>query len=216
MSEAAKINAAIAAAMGEIQPVAKDGTNAHQGYGFASIDAFMQLCRPILAKHGLHPNVDCVSSDIVSVGNKSWASNAYRITMRHSSGEATEPAGIHVYLPLTGAQTSGSAQSYAVKQYLRGLLLISTGDKDDADLAPAGPEDGYDATPAQQPRSLGDQWTAWADWAVAQIAACTTADQLDALDKQTDADSDRCAIEAPEEYERIKQASETKIKELQK
>lgn len=215
MSEAAKINAAIAAAMGEIQPVAKDGTNAHQGYGFASIDAFMQLCRPILAKHGLHPNVDCVSSDIVSVGNKTWASNAYRITMQHSSGEATEPAGIHVHLPLTGAQTSGSAQSYAVKQYLRGLLLISTGDKDDADLAPAGPEDGYDATPAQQPQSLGDAWTAWTDWAVAQIAACRTAEELEAFDTQIDADSDRCAIEAPEQYERLKQASETKIKELQ-
>ena len=214
MSEAAKINAAIAAAMGDIQPVAKDGKNSHQGYDFASIDAFMQLCRPILAKHGLHPNVDCVSSDIVSVGNKTWASNAYRITMQHSSGEATEAAGIHVHLPLTGAQTSGSAQSYAVKQYLRGLLLISTGDKDDADLAPAGPEDGYDATPAE-PQSLGDAWTAWTDWAVAQIAACKTADELEAFDTQIDADSDRCAIEAPEQYERLKQASETKIKELQ-
>ena len=210
----AKINAAIAAAMGEIQPVAKDGKNSHQGYDFASIDAFMQLCRPILAKHGLHPNVDCVSSDIVSVGNKTWASNAYRITMQHSSGEATEAAGIHVHLPLTGAQTSGSAQSYAVKQYLRGLLLISTGDKDDADLAPAGPEDGYDATPAE-PQSLGDAWTAWTDWAVAQIAACKTAEELEAFDTQIDADSDRCAIEAPEQYERLKQASETKIKELQ-
>ena len=215
MSEAAKINAAIAAAMGEIQPVVKDGKNTHQNYDFASIDRFLQLCRPILAAHGLHPNVDCVSSEIVAVGNKTWASNAYRITMHHSSGEFTQPAGIQVHLPLTGAQTSGSAQSYAVKQYLRGLLLISTGDKDDPDFAPVGPDDGYDAT-AAEPQSLGDQWTAWANQIVAQIAACTTADQLDALDKQTDADSDRCAIEAPEEYERIKQASETKIKELQK
>ena len=214
MSEAAKINAAIAAAMGEIQPVVKDGKNSHQGYDFASIDAFMQLCRPILAAHGLHPNVDCVSSEIVAVGNKTWASNAYRITMHHSSGEFTQPAGIHVHLPLTGAQTSGSAQSYAVKQYLRGLLLITTGDKDDADLAPAGPEDGYDATPAE-PQSLGDAWTAWADYAVAQIAACKTAEELEAFDTQIDADSDRCAIEAPEQYERLKQASETKIKELQ-
>ena len=215
MSEASKINAAIASAMAEIQPVAKDRKNSHQGYDFASIDAFMQLCRPILAKHGLHPNVDCVSSDIVSVGNKTWASNAYRITMRHSSGEATEPAGTHVHLPLTGAQTSGSAQSYAVKQYLRGLLLISTGDKDDADLAPAGPDEGYDATPAE-PQSLGDQWTAWTDWAVAQIAACKTAEELTAFDTQIDADSDRCAIEAPEEFERIKRACDKKLEELNK
>jgi hypothetical protein len=175
----------------------------------------LQLCRPILANNGLHPNVNCVSSDIITVNNKTWASNAYRIIMQHSSGEATEPAGIHVHLPLTGAQTSGSAQSYAVKQYLRGLLLISTGDKDDADLSPVGPDEGFDATPAE-PQSLGDQWTAWTDYAVAQIAACKTAEELEAFDTQIDAESDRCAIQAPEEYERIKQASETKIKELQK
>ena len=214
MSETTKINTAIASAMGEIQPVAKDGKNAHAGYDFASIDKFLQLCRPILANHGLHLNVDCVSSDVITVNNKTWASNAYRIIMQHSSGEATDPAGIHVHLPLTGAQTSGSAQSYAVKQYLRGLLLISTGDKDDPDLAPAGPEDGFDATPAE-PQSLGDAWAVWTDWAVAQIAACHTAEELEAFDTQIDADSDRCAIEAPEQYERLKQASETKIKELQ-
>ena len=215
MSEVSKINAAIAAAMGQIQPLEKDGKNTHQNYDFASIDKFLQLCRPILAAHGLHPNVDCVSSEIVAVGNKTWSSNAYRIIMQHSSGEATEPAGIHVHLPLTGAQTSGSAQSYAVKQYLRGLLLISTGDKDDPDFAPVGPDDGFDATPAE-PQSLGDQWTAWTDYAVAQIAACKTVEELEAFDTQIDAESDRCAIQAPEEYERIKQASETKIKELQK
>jgi hypothetical protein len=48
-------------------------------------------------------------------------------------------------LPLTGAQTSGSAQSYAVKQFLRGLLMISTGDKDDVDFKPQAPQDGVDA-----------------------------------------------------------------------
>jgi hypothetical protein len=43
---------------------------------------------------------------------------------------------------VTGAQTSGSAQSYALKQYLRGLLLISTGEKDDVDWKQQADDDG--------------------------------------------------------------------------
>lgn len=51
-----------------------------------------------------------------------------------------------------GAQAYGSAQSYALKQYWRGLLLIPTGDKDDADYAPT--EAGTISRPQQrqQPR----------------------------------------------------------------
>ena len=64
--------------------------------------------------------------------------------MQHESGESTEPSGMDVMLPLTGAQTSGSAQSYALKQFLRGLLMISTGEKDDADFDQPAPKDGVD------------------------------------------------------------------------
>ena len=38
-----------------------------------------------------------------------------------------------MFVAMTGGQTMGSAQSYALKQYLRSLLFISTGDKDDLD-----------------------------------------------------------------------------------
>ena len=34
---------------------------------------------------------------------------------------------------MTGGQSLGSSQSYILKQFLRGLLFISTGDKDDLD-----------------------------------------------------------------------------------
>ncbi len=54
--------------------------------------------------------------------------------MCHESGEETKPVQTVVSLPITGAQTSGSAQSYALKQYLRGLFLIKTGEKDDPDF----------------------------------------------------------------------------------
>jgi len=143
MSDQAKINAAINAAMGQIQKLAKGDRNQHGNYSFASVDAFLDMCRPICAEHGLHPQVDSVSTETFSAGNaKLWAKFSYKIGMGHVSGEKTDPVGMDVMLPLTGAQTSGSAQSYAVKQYLRALLLISTGERDDPDFHQPAPSDG--------------------------------------------------------------------------
>ena len=143
MTESSKINTAIASAMGQVQKLSKDDRNAHGNYSFASIDKFLDACRPILAAHGLHPNIDGVTSDTFMAGsNKLWGKFSYRISMHHESGESTEPSGMDVMLPLTGAQTSGSAQSYALKQYLRGLLLISTGEKDDVDWKQQADDDG--------------------------------------------------------------------------
>ena len=145
MTESSKINTAIASAMGQVQKLSKDDRNAHGNYSFASIDKFLDACRPILAAHGLPPNIDGVASDTFMAGsNKLWGKFSYRISMQHESGESTEPSGMDVMLPLTGAQTSGSAQSYALKQFLRGLLMISTGEKDDADFDQPAPKDGVD------------------------------------------------------------------------
>jgi hypothetical protein len=149
MSDQAKINAAINAAMGQIEKLPKNETNAHGGWSFAGIDDFLDLCRPICTAHGLHPQVDSVGTETFSAGNaKLWAKFSYKIGMGHVSGEKTDPVGMDVMLPLTGAQTSGSAQSYAVKQYLRALLLISTGERDDPDFHQPAPSDGVGAKEA--------------------------------------------------------------------
>ena len=153
--ETKQINVAINAAMAKIKQLRKDDRNPHGNYSFASIDAFLDMCRPICSEHGLHPQVNSVNSETFNAGNgKLWAKFSYLIAMGHVSGETTEPVGMDVMLPLTGAQTSGSAQSYAVKQFLRGLLLISTGDKDDVDLKPQAPEEGVEA--AQTPLDLSE------------------------------------------------------------
>ena len=157
MSDQAKINAAINAAMGQIQKLAKGDRNQHGNYSFASVDAFLDMCRPICAEHGLHPQVDSVSTETFSAGNaKLWAKFSYKIGMGHVSGEKTDPVGMDVMLPLTGAQTSGSAQSYAVKQFLRALLMISTGDKDDVDFKPQAPDDGVEAVRSAEEESAYD------------------------------------------------------------
>ena len=157
MSDQAKINAAINAAMSQIEKLPKNETNAHGGWSFAGIDDFLDLCRPICAEHGLHPQVDSVGTETFGAGNgKLWAKFSYRLAMGHVSGEKTDPVGMDVMLPLTGAQTSGSAQSYAVKQFLRALLMISTGDKDDVDFKPQAPDDGVEAAGSAEEESAYD------------------------------------------------------------
>lgn len=132
---------AIAAAVGGVKTLGKSERNKFDGYDFVSIDKFLALVNPICAEQGLFPNV-CQADvefyeNVNSKGGKSvWARFHYDITLNHKSGETFGPTRIMVSVPMNGAQASGSAQSYALKQYFRALLMIPTGDKDDADLLP--------------------------------------------------------------------------------
>ena len=133
--ERAKVNAAISKTMSAIETINKDETNQHGNYNFASIDGFLGGCRDACAANGLHPEISCIRYDPFTGNNsKQWATYTYEVVMCHESGEETKPVQTVVSLPITGAQTSGSAQSYALKQYLRGLFLIKTGEKDDPDF----------------------------------------------------------------------------------
>ena len=79
---------------------------------FASIDGFLGGCRGPCANHGLHPQINTVSyAPFAGNNNKQWATYEYEIHMAHESGEETAPVKTFVSLPITGAQTSGSAQS---------------------------------------------------------------------------------------------------------
>lgn len=159
MTDRSNVNTAIAVAMGNVTKLAKEQRNAHGNYNFASIDDFLELCRPMMAAEGLYVNISGTGAETFLAGsNKLWCKFSYIIQTCHKSGESTEEAGMDIMLPLTGAQTSGSAQSYALKQYLRGLLMISTGEADDPDFHKPAPKDGVDAlqAPAVQP-SVSDK-----------------------------------------------------------
>ena len=133
--EKKNIGQAIAKAMGEIETVAKNDANAHGGYNFASIDGFIGGCRDAMSSNGLHALISVVNFErFAGNNNKQWADITYKIQLCHASGEATEPVQSVVTLPITGAQTSGSAQSYALKQFLRGIFMVKTGEKDDPDF----------------------------------------------------------------------------------
>ena len=129
---------AIAAAMGDVQKVGKADRNKHDGYDFASIDNFLSLVNPICAKHGLVILSDEVSrEDFVRKGRSGelpWMRVSFSFTVHHVSGQALPAMTRSVEVMRNGAQAYGSAQPYCLKQFLRGLFLIPTGDRDDADF----------------------------------------------------------------------------------
>jgi hypothetical protein len=132
---------AVAAAVREVRVLGKSDRNKFDGYDFASIDKFLALVNPICGRNGLFPMVSLDSFEAYentnSKGGKStWARFSYSITIYHESGEHLPPVSIMVSVAMNGAQASGTAQSYALKQFFRSLLMIATGDKDDADLLP--------------------------------------------------------------------------------
>ena len=159
MTDHKSIAAALAAAVGEVRILGKSERNKFDGYNFVSIDKFLELVNPICAKHGLFPMVSQdeieLYDNVNSKGGKSvWARFYFSITLHHATGESIGPVKSMVAVPMNGAQASGSAQSYALKQFFRATLMIPTGDKDDADLNPT--EQHHRQEPRQQPKASPD------------------------------------------------------------
>lgn len=190
MSDMDKILPAISAAIGAISKVAKTGQNTHDGYKFAGIDDFLALVNPVCAANGLFVHIDEGDrEDFIRKGKydeKPWMRQSFSFTLYHSSGQAMPPVTRTVEVLRNGAQAYGSAQSYALKQFLRGAFLIPTGDKDDADLSPT--DDGEVVAPQRQSRQPQQQDAepqpdpaAIRDRLKAAIAKRTTKQQLESL-----------------------------------
>lgn len=108
-------------------------------YEYASIDDFIEHVRGHCASAGLAiiPDEarDAETREITTSKGKPavmWSAR-FAFTLIHESGECYGPIYKGVEVQHTGAQSAGSAQSYALKQFMRGLFLIPTGDKDDPD-----------------------------------------------------------------------------------
>lgn len=138
----AKILTAIAKATGEMKKVGKGGENKHDNYMFASIDDFLSMVNPVCSENGLIFLVNEVAiEDFMrkgKYGESSWMRQQFSITPYHVSGESLPTVFRSVEVLRNGGTAYGSAQSYVIKQYLRGLFLIATGDADDLDLQEKG------------------------------------------------------------------------------
>ena len=147
---------AVAAAMADVKRVAKDNRNVEQKYDFASIDDFIAMVGPICAKHGLVTVIDEDNVDFIEKAGKygptQWAKITYQVTTHHTSGDKLPTVRRHVEVIRSGPQAYGSAQSYTLKQYYRGLLNIPTGEKDDPDFGAQQVQEQASARQAEQPK----------------------------------------------------------------
>lgn len=130
------INAAIVAVMSQIKRLEKADQNTFGKYAFTSVDDFKDALRPLMAENGLVPSVDEISfefKEVASGKDKITALAVYKfaIQLKHDSGECTDPENITIALPFTGAQSTGAARSYALKEWMKGRFLVSTGDRQD-------------------------------------------------------------------------------------
>jgi len=129
------IATAINGVMGDIKMLKKEDENKFQNYSYASIDNFLKAVNPLCAKHGLIITMDEESCNVARDGAKNpWMHIVYKFILSHASGDTWGyTPRRNMFVAMTGGQSMGSSQSYCLKQYMRGLFLISTGEKDDLD-----------------------------------------------------------------------------------
>ena len=129
------IATAINGVMGDIKTLKKDDENKFQNYSYASIDNFLKAVNPLCAKHGLIINIDEESCEVTRDGTKNpWMHIVYKFILSHASGDTWGyTLRRNMFVAMTGGQSMGSSMSYCLKQYMRSLFLISTGEKDDLD-----------------------------------------------------------------------------------
>ena len=161
----AEIAAGIVKIKGNVKRLAKDSENRYSHYNYANIDDFLAMVGPLEADAGILIIPDEISEETIEMekvdreSGSRWLKIKWGFTLGHSSGALWGPIYRTVTVPASGAQAYGSSQSYALKQFQRGLYDIPTGDNDDPDSqkpetlpASAKPKNGQPpkATPPKQ------------------------------------------------------------------
>ena len=130
---------AINAVMAQVKSLLKSDENRSAGYRFASIDDFLAAVNPLCVDAGLMILQDELDARLVRDGTKladrSWLWLTFSFTIAHTSGAIYGPLTRSVMVPADGAQAFGAGQSYALKQLMRSLFQIPTGDHEDADFS---------------------------------------------------------------------------------
>ncbi len=184
-----EIARAIIEVMREVKQLGFDERNEHGKYQYVSIDKFMESVRPLCAAAGIYFLLDETEVDVRPGGREgatSYLFIVYDVWIGHEQGAMAGPWRRRCYLPATGPQAFGSAESFVLKRFQRNLFQIATGERD-ADETAAGslPErparTASKMTPAQhtpaQTASVEDARESWR-YLNQAIASCTTAGDL--------------------------------------
>jgi len=127
----------IATAINEImlklqKPLEHDAKNDFQNYTYTSIDGFLKQVHPVCADAGLIIVPHEQSSEISPSGKNLTV--VYQYILVHKDGDTWDfPTTKHIVVPFGNGTAMGTAQSYALKQFMRSLFQLSTGEQDDLD-----------------------------------------------------------------------------------
>jgi hypothetical protein len=125
--------------MRNLKPILKTECNGDRNYRFASIDGFLAAINPLCARAGLVILQDEIDARLVHGGtdlkDRSHLWVTFEFSLAHVTGAYWGPITRSIMVPADGAQAFGAAQSYALKQFLRGLFQIPTGETEDADFS---------------------------------------------------------------------------------
>ena len=127
----------------------KSEQNEFQKYKFVPIDKYYEIVASVATAHDL----SWFCQEVESAKMVTWGATespktallyTYVFTMFHGTGEVVPVYDrISIFHPLQGAQTSGSAASYAEKLFMRKAFKVVTGEKDadavDQDFGGANP-----------------------------------------------------------------------------
>lgn len=119
-----------------IGTLGKNSINEHGRYSFVGIDKFYESVARVAADHGLTWTLRETDFQFLPVMGKSGGVQVtYEVDLIHESGCMQRGySRVTLVHPLQGAQTVGSAMSYACKVFARQTFKVATGEKDiDAD-----------------------------------------------------------------------------------
>lgn len=135
-----EIAKAVLLVMRSVGRIAKESKNSQGNYNYASVDAFLEIVNPACAEAGLIIVPIELSCDLTEFessndrGTKTRRQYTFKYNFMLVAEDGTtwcnERDVRSVTVEATGAQASGAAQSYALKQYARALFQIPTGDED--------------------------------------------------------------------------------------
>lgn len=143
------LRAAVCSVMLALRRLEKADRNKFASYDFTSVDDFKDELRPLMAANGLTVHVDQTSFSFHEMRSEKdkpvfAAQYDFAMTLEHTSGETSRPERMTVVLAFTGAQTSGAARSYAIKEWMKSKYLASAGklgdQQEEADLRDQGRE----------------------------------------------------------------------------
>jgi hypothetical protein len=130
------------AVQAEIGQLDKSEFNPHGKYRFVSIDAYYEKVATVAAAHGL--TWIARVTNVAPFGDKGIRFE-YRFDLLHRSGAVVNGFFEHPIIhPLQGAQTAGSALSYADKLFMRHAFKVRTGEGDADETSP----DAFDLAPS--------------------------------------------------------------------